>query len=184
MDATTSSALAVERITDALSDDELSGLCEATVAAILDGGGFGWVDPPPVKTLAAYWRGVILVPERELFIARHDGIVCGSAQLVKPPRNNEAQKGGAGLQHAFVAPWARRTGLGTALIQAVERAAREERYRILNLDVRETQEPAIHIFRKLGFVHWGTHPEYARVKGRTVQGLFFFKDLGRKKKVE
>jgi hypothetical protein len=41
--------------------------------------------------LETYFRGVLLVPERELFLARLDGHVVGSAHLVRPPRNNEAQ---------------------------------------------------------------------------------------------
>ncbi len=31
------------------------------------------------------------MPERLLFVGRLDGIIVGSAQLVRPPRNNEAQ---------------------------------------------------------------------------------------------
>ncbi len=60
-------------------------------AAIIDGGGFGWVNPPGRMALETYFRGVLLVPERELFVARLDGHVVGSAHLVRPPRNNEAQ---------------------------------------------------------------------------------------------
>jgi len=171
----------VERATR-LSDMDLHDLCEATDMSILDGGGFGWVRPPPRRRLEAYWRGVLLVPERELFLARLDGRVCGSAQLVRPPRNNEAQAFAATLQHAFVAPWARGHGLATDLTLAVEAQARADRFRILNLDVRESQQAAITLYRRLGYVHWGTHPEYARVRGRTVQGLFFYKQIGRIKK--
>jgi phosphoribosylformimino-5-aminoimidazole carboxamide ribotide isomerase len=80
----------VERVTE-FTDDELHALCEATSAAIIDGGGFGWVNPPGMMALETYFRGVLLVPERELFIARLDGLVVGSAHLVRPPRNNEAQ---------------------------------------------------------------------------------------------
>ncbi len=41
--------------------------------------------------METYWRGVLLVPERTLFVGRLDGVIAGSAQLVRPPRNNEAQ---------------------------------------------------------------------------------------------
>ena len=43
-------------------------------AAIIDGGGFGWVNAPGRLALETYFRGVLLVPERELFVARLNGI--------------------------------------------------------------------------------------------------------------
>ena len=61
--------------------------------------------------------------------------------------------------------------------KAVEAAAREEGFAVLNLDVRATQEAAITLYEHLGFRRWGTHPRYARVDGRTVAGHFYVKDL-------
>ena len=75
----------VERAVN-LSDDDLAALCEATNAAIIDGGGFGWVKSPERMSLERYFRGVLLVPERELFLARSEGLIVGSAQLVRPAR--------------------------------------------------------------------------------------------------
>jgi ribosomal protein S18 acetylase RimI-like enzyme len=49
--------------------------------------------------------------------------------------------------------------------------------RVLNLDVRETQETAIHLFEAAGFVRWGTHPAYAQVGGRVIAGHFYYKRL-------
>ena len=34
---------------------------------------------------------MLLVPERRLVVGRLDGIIAGSAQLSRAPRNNEAQ---------------------------------------------------------------------------------------------
>jgi ribosomal protein S18 acetylase RimI-like enzyme len=167
---------AVDRATF-ISDDDLASLCEAADAAILDGGGFGWVSPPGRQSLERYFRGVLLVPERELFLARLDGVVVGSAQLVRPPRNNEAQAFAAQLMHAFVAPFARGFGLARLVTLRVEEAARAMGYHVLNLDVRETQTAAIALYEALGYTQWGEHPAYARVQGQTVGGRFFFKLL-------
>ena len=119
----------------------------------------------------------MLVPERELFVARADGVITGSAQLVRQPRNNEAQAFAASLMHAFVAPFARGNGLARLLTLRIEERARNLGYKVLNLDVRETQEAAISLYESLGFTRWGVHPEYARVKGQTLKGYFYTKTL-------
>src|SRR6202789_4700816 len=116
--------LLIERLKHS-SDDSLPTLCEATAAAILDGGGFGWVTPPGRRALETYFRGVLLVPERELFVARLDGNIVGSAILARPPRNNEAQAFAASLMHSYIAPYARGYGLARMLTAAVEARARE-----------------------------------------------------------
>src|ERR1700709_1162655 len=112
------------------NDDDLSALCEATDAAIIDGGGFGWVTPPGRRALETYFRGVLLVPERDLFVARLNGTIVGSAVLVRPPRNNEAQAFSAHLMHSFIAPYARGHGLARLLTMGVEDFAREMGYHV------------------------------------------------------
>jgi ribosomal protein S18 acetylase RimI-like enzyme len=169
-------ALTVEEV-DNLDDDDLAELCEATDAAIIESGGFGWVEPQGRTALERHFRGVLLVPERELFLARLDGHVVGSAQLVRPPRNNEAQAFGAQLTHAYIAPYARGHGLARRLVQRVEERAARQGIRVLNLDVRDTQHTAIQLFESLGYTRWGTHPAYARVRGQTVAGHYYFKLL-------
>jgi RimJ/RimL family protein N-acetyltransferase len=168
--------LLVERIS-AFNDEELHDLCEAADAAILDGGGFGWVTPPGRQTLERYFKGLLLVPERELFAARLDGRLVGSAQLVRPPRNNEAQAFAAQLMHSFIAPYARGHGLARMLTHRVEEGARALGYHVLNLDVRETQEAAMTLYESLGYIRWGVHQAYARVGGRTVAGVYYYKLL-------
>ena len=170
--------LLVERVKE-FTDDDLHTLCEATSAAIIDGGGFGWLNPPGRMALETYFRGVLLVPERELFVARLNGSAVGSAHLVRPPRNNEAQAHAAHLMHSYIAPYARGHGLARMLTTGVEERARELGYHVLNLDVRETQEAAIRLYELLGFVRWGVHPDYALVRGRIVRGFFYYKRLRR-----
>ena len=168
--------LSVE-LASAISDHDMAELCEATDAAIIESGGFGWVEPQGRTALERHFRGVLLVPERELFLARLDGSVVGSAQLVRPPRNNEAQAFGAQLTHAYIAPYARGHGLARLLLARVEERAAQMGIRVLNLDVRETQATAIQLFEALGYTRWGTHPAYARVRSQTVAGHYYFKLL-------
>lgn len=165
-------------IAERLDARELDELCDATVAAIENGGGFGWLTPPPRQVMENYYRGVLLVPGRTLFLGLLDGVVAGSAQLARPTRNNEAQAAACTLMSAFVAPWARGHGLARELTEAVERQARAEGFEMINLDVRETQVAAIHVYETMGYVHWGTHPLYARLADSTiVPGRFYYKML-------
>ena len=164
----------VELLTE-LSDGDLADLCDAAEVAILDGGGFGWLQPPPRQIMENFWQGVLLVPERSLFVGRLDGVIGGSAQLVRPARNNEAQAHAATLTAAFVAPWARGHGMARSLVLAVEEAAIREGFAIVNLDIRDTQRAAIALYERLGYRRWGTHPYYARVGGRWITGHFYSK---------
>jgi ribosomal protein S18 acetylase RimI-like enzyme len=167
---------AVERLV-AFAGTDLHDLCDAAEAAIKDGGGFGWLAVPPRHIMEAHWRGVLLVPDRQVFIARLDGTICGSAQLARPPRNNEAQAFAAQLTSNFIAPWARGHGLARRIVVAVEEAARAAGFVVLNLDVRDTQSAAIQLYESLGYIRWGTHPTYARVAGKVITGHFYFKRL-------
>ncbi|HUA50858.1 MAG TPA: GNAT family N-acetyltransferase [Candidatus Sulfotelmatobacter sp.] len=168
--------IAIERLT-AFEGSDINDICDAAEAAVVDGGGFGWLKAPPRHVFENYWRGVLLVPERQLFVGRLDGVIGGAAQLVRPARNNEAQAHAATLTGHFVAPWARGHGLARGLTATVEEAARAAGFRVLNLDVRESQTPAIAMYEARGFVRWGTHPRYALVDGAYVAGHFYTKEL-------
>lgn len=174
--AQTMGATSVERLT-AFRNTDLHDLCDAAEEGIRAGGGFGWLTPPQRPVMETYWRGVLLVPDRQLFVGRLDGTIAGTAQLVRPPRNNEAQAASAQLTTHFVAPWARGHGLARAIVLAVEAAARAAGVAVLNLDLRETQEAARQLYLSLGYQHWGSHPRYARVAGQWIAGYYFWKDL-------
>ncbi|HEX2581466.1 MAG TPA: N-acetyltransferase [Dongiaceae bacterium] len=166
----------IERAT-ALSRADLADLIDAAVAAIEAGGGFGWIDPPYRDVMEAYWKGVLLIPDRHLIVARLDHIIAGSCQLQRPGKNNEAQAHTIQLTTSFVAPWARGHGLARQLTLAAEEWAKELGASVINLDVRATQQAAVQLYRSLGYTELGTHPHYARVRGSYVSGIYFWKDL-------
>jgi ribosomal protein S18 acetylase RimI-like enzyme len=163
---------------DRLTPADLNDLCDATDAAIEGGGGFGWVSLPAREVLERYWKGVLVVPERHLLLARIDGVVCGAAQLVEPSRHNEAQSFAAQLVASFVAPWARKRGAGRKLVEMAEKLAQEMGYKVLHLDVRETQEAAVSLYETLGYRRWGVNPAYAYVQGRLIAGYYYTKNIG------
>lgn len=164
----------VERITK-LSAADLNDLCDATDAAIEGGGGFGWVNLPSREILERFWEGVVAMPARMLFVARLDGVICGTCQLIQPPSNNEAQAHIVQLTTSFVAPWARGHGLAKMLVEQAEKSALEEGFSVINLDVRETMQSAIKLYESLGFIRIGEHPYYARVNNEVIKGYYYYK---------
>ena len=167
-------AISVELL-KSFTKPDLADICDAADAAIEAGGGFGWVRPPPRHVFESYWKGVLLVPERQLFVGRLDGTIAASAQMARPARNNEAQAFSATLMTSFVAPWARGHGLAKLVTLAVEEAARESGAHLINLDIRETQTAAIQLYETLGYTRWGVHPHYAKVDGKLVRGFYYYK---------
>ncbi len=166
----------VELVTS-LNRRDLGDLCDAAAAAILDGAGFGWVRAPERDVFERYWRGVLVIPERKLYLAKLDDVVAGSIQLVSPPRQKEAWAHACLVDTHFVAPWARGHGLARALLEAALDEARVRGFEVMNLSVRETQSAAITLYEGKGFVRWGRHPKYAKVAGTLIAGLYYSKDL-------
>ena len=122
--------LFVERVAE-FTDEDLHALCEATDAAIIDGGGFRWV--PSFRAAAPSrptFEECFWCQSANCSLQGLTGTVVGSAHLVRPPRNNEAQAFAAHLMHSYIAPYARGHGLATMLTVGVEERARDLRYRL------------------------------------------------------
>ena len=166
--------LSVERL-EKLNHVDLTDLCDATEAAILKDGGFGWVTVPERDVLERYWNGVLAVPLRDVFVARLDGAICGTAQLVRFPPNNQAQAFAGQLTTFFMAPWARGNGLSEQILALLEDRAKELGLHVINLDVRQTQMNAIRVFQRNGYTQWGMNPYYAIINERFIPGYFFHK---------
>lgn len=157
--------------------NDLNDLCEATTEAILEGQGFGWLKPPSRSTLEAYWRGVLLIPERSLFVARLKGAIAGTAQLIRPASTNEAGAFAAEIGTFFVAPWSRGHGLARSLLGDVEARARTEGFTALEVNVRDDRKAAIALAEASGFERWATKERYARVDGAYLAGHYYVKYL-------
>jgi ribosomal protein S18 acetylase RimI-like enzyme len=158
-------------------DTDLDELCTTTEEAILEGEGFNWLTPPPRRTLESYWRGVLLVPERELVVARLRGHIVGSAQFHRPAPNNEAHNFVARVSDLFVMPEARGHGLARGILRTVETRARQDGYAVIEAEMRETRAAAISLFEGAGYRCWARKEKYARIGGVYVPGRYFIKDL-------
>jgi ribosomal protein S18 acetylase RimI-like enzyme len=166
----------IEAIED-FEQSDLDDLCEAAEQAILDGNGFGWLKPPRRNIQESFWKGVLMVPVRELYCARFEGRIVGSGQLVKPFSNNEASGHIAQVATFFIAPYARGHGLAIGLLAVIEKSAREQGFKILEVDVRETQAAAISLLENAGYERWAVKSNYAWNGEHYVDGYYYKKDL-------
>ena len=80
--------ISVETV-DQLTERDINELSDAAEAAILSGGGFGWLSPPPKSVMEDYWRGVQMIPDRHLIIARLDKVIAGSCQITRPQKTTK-----------------------------------------------------------------------------------------------
>jgi ribosomal protein S18 acetylase RimI-like enzyme len=164
-------------ILKSISDLDLADLCNITEQAIKAGGGFGWLKTPPRQTLNKYWKGLVIVQNRILIVGRLNNAIAGTLQLGLQPPNNEAQKKIINITSHFVAPWARGYGLAKNMIDKAEIIAKENGGSCIQLDIRETQDAAIQLFKSKGYKQWGQNPNYASVDGKTIRGLYFYKNV-------
>lgn len=164
-------------VLDRFVGSDLADLCQATIDAVIDGQGFGWIKPPAMTTLEAYWRGVLLMPDRTLLVARFNGAIVGTLQLVRPPRNNEAGAFAVEVVTFFIAPWARGHGLARGILGEAEALARAEGFTSLDVSIRGDRTAAILLAEAWGFKRWGTKERYAQVDGRYLPGHFYTKNI-------
>lgn len=66
------------------------------------------------------------------------------------------------MMNIAVHPEYRRRGIAEALIDALVNAIREKGSRVLSLEVRASNDPAITLYQKMGFSQVGRRPNYYR----------------------
>ena len=160
---------------------DLCDLCDATEATMRDtygfSIGFNRYESPGRSQLESYFRGILLVPEREIIVGRFDKVIAGSIQLVKPSPSNETSAFAANVDNHFVAPWARGFGLAKALLVAAEDKAREDGFTVIKLSVRANREAAIKLYESCDYTRWGTLDKYEMYGGEIIAGHFYYKNL-------
>ena len=109
-------------------------------------------------------------------VAELDGRLAGYIRLkpVTPLRENTHVLGIVGLA---VAPGDRRRGIASALLAAAEQHARARGARKLSLRVLGTNETAMRLYERHGFVLEGTLRDEFRIDGRFVDDVLMAKHL-------
>ena len=94
-----------------------------------------------------------------LLVAKAGGEIIADASLSRHPRRM-SHRGELGVS-VVKEYWGR--GIGSRLIERLLEFARENRFEIIDLEVRSDNKAAIHLYEKFGFVKIGSHPEYMKI---------------------
>jgi GNAT superfamily N-acetyltransferase len=159
---------------DALTD-ELGGLLADVVN---DGASVGFLRPLAAATASAWWRSIgpgVRTGQTIVLVARVDGRLAGTVQLRLATMPNQAHR--ADVAKMLVHPNMRRRGMGTTLMSAIEREARQRARTLLVLDT-ETGSSAEGFYAALRWTRSGAIPRYARDADGTMRATtIFYKEL-------
>jgi len=156
--------------------DALTGLLKACVDA---GASIGFLPPLERAESDAYWCEVfddVARGTRILLVAVDDDQAIGSVQLGLATKPNALHRGE--VQKLIVHPDARRRGLGRALMERIEEAARRRGRTLLVLDTKRGDD-AERLYPSMGWSRSGVIPHYARNgDGGLDDTVVFYKELG------
>jgi acetyltransferase len=140
----------------------ISQLTELIRDGVNNGAAMGFLAPLSVEEAEDYWLEVVealKTPNRILLVALENNQVIGSTQLDLASKANGLHR--AEVMKVMVHTQHRRKGIGMALMQEVEKKAREYKRTTLVLDTREG-DVAEDLYLKAGFIRSGIIPNFAR----------------------
>jgi acetyltransferase len=130
-----------------------------------------------VTALTEMHRAALEDRDRVVLVAEQDGEVVAMAHIVPSRAANAPHR--AEVQRVAVAAGERGTGVGRALMEAVEAAARERDLTLLWLTTHDGTE-ACAFYEAVGYTKLGVMPDYSqRPDGELSAGAFYFKVLRR-----
>ena len=154
--------------------DELVHLLKLTVD---NGASIGWIAPLAEYDATTYWLEVASQIEsgnKILLIAQQEEKIVGLVQLALEPRKNGNHR--AEVQKLMVHLDFRRQGFARQLMEALDSSARQANRTLLILDVRKN-DPAETLYQKMGYVHVGDIPVYARSSNMQLDATAFYYKL-------
>jgi len=152
-----------------LGESDLDALADTLMQSVALGASIGFVLPFGFVQAQAFWQNLLHPIERgdkRLQVARLDGIIVGTVQLVVDQPANGAHRGD--VVKLMVHPDGRRKGIARQLMVRVETLAREAGKTLLVLDT-VTGSPAQTLYENLGFTLSGTIPHYAMSTGGKLE---------------
>ena len=170
------SILEVRRL-DAVSDAQAEGLADVLVDCVEGGASVNFMLPIARDRALAFWRKVaagVARGDRVLLVAEDEHGIVGSVQVVFAEQENSPHR--ADVAKMIVHRRGRRRGIGEALMQAAEAAARDHGKTVLVLDT--ASDGAARLYARLGWQVVGTIPNYALMPtGEPCASTYFYKAL-------
>jgi ribosomal protein S18 acetylase RimI-like enzyme len=169
-------AITIERV-DAASDDVVRELAAVLVDAVKDNAGISFMAGLQLDEAAAWWRKTLSAasPRSAILVARDDQGILGTVQLQPAWPPNQPHR--ADVAKLIVHRRARRRGIARALMQELERHAREQRFTLLLLDTCK-DGAAERLYSSLGWIRVGEVPNFAlNPDGSWCDTVFFYKQL-------
>lgn len=152
-----------QRLAARQAEAHLGALAQLLHACVEAGASVNFVNPFTPGEAEAYWRDKVLAPVarggRDLFAIERAGRILGSVQLDRETPPNGRHR--AEVSKLLVHPDARRQGLATLLMDALEARAREQGRTLLTLDTR-SGDPAAALYAGRGYLTVGEIPGYCR----------------------
>jgi GNAT superfamily N-acetyltransferase len=168
----------IEPLTPGTFPAARDALAEILHACVHTGASVGFVLPFTLDQARAFWDQIgasLAAEQRHVLVARLDGRIAGTVQLVFAPQHNARHR--AEVAKMLVHPDARRKGIASSLMQAAEIAARQRGLRLLTLDTATGRE-AEPLYQGLGYALTGVVPSYAEdVTGGLIATTFMHKEL-------
>lgn len=162
----------------AATDSQLQALAELLVDCVEGGASVSFMHPLPMARALAFWRGVAdsaARGERVLLVAEDGSGIVGTVQVILDQPENQPHR--ADVAKMLVHRRARRQGLGEALMQAAEQAARACGKTLLVLDTASGD--AERLYTRLGWQRCGVIPGYALLpNGAPCDTTYFYRVLG------
>jgi ribosomal-protein-alanine N-acetyltransferase len=109
-------------------------------------------------------RGLLASPSAEILVAEAQADFAGAAVVLFRANSDIAR-----LYSLAVVPRLTGRGIGSALVAAVEKAARSRKCRFVRLEVHEKNHGAIVCYRKAGYQQFDRHNEYYEDKGHALR---------------
>ena len=158
----------------------VDALADVLIDCVEGGASVSFMLPIARQTALAFWQRVaegVARDERILLIAENGaGQIVGTVQLITAQPENQPHR--ADVAKMLVSRSARRQGIATRLMAAVDEHARHAGKSVLVLDT-VTGGEAEGLYERSGWVRVGTVPNYALMPDGTLCGTtFFHKQLG------
>lgn len=122
---------------------------------------------------AKYLESVFNDSHSVSFIATIDDEIVGDASLAGLPRRmgHRAELGIAVLRKIW------NIGIGGKLLERIIEYAKSNEIEIINLEVREDNCGAIHLYEKYGFKRIGVSPAFQKINGEYIDFILMYLDL-------